>query len=496
MAKTSILLVDDDVDHRTAFSFIFKDWGYDMTAAKDGFEAVKLCLKKRFDLIIMDIKMDGLDGLQALSFIKKNQRCEPIESLKGDSLNTQTPVIMLTGYATVPDAVQAIKDGAYDFLIKGDIEIDILKLKVERVLEHFKLKEAKEAGLLGEQNIIVGKSPSFRKILELVDRIAPTMSNVLLTGESGVGKEVVARLIWSKSPRANQVFATCNCSAVSKEAVEDSLFGHRKGAFTGAVGDRQGILKSAEGGTVFLDEIGETTPDFQTKLLRALQDREIQPLGSDQVEKVDVRFLAATNIELEKEVRDGHFREDIYHRFTFKIRVPSLRERLEDLPELANYYLQRYALRNGREVSGFTPQAMDILLNHPWPGNIRELQNCMEYVVVMMTSDQVTENDLPELITADLPRKHGASDQSRAPVSLKDSEKNAIINALDFTHGVKNKAAKLLGISRKTLAEKIKGYQLTQYMSPKDGLEDDGLDDYDDDGHGGPDFEDDPPIRH
>lgn len=484
-------MVDDDLEHRTAFGFIFKDWGYELTMAKDGFEAVRLATRKRFDLIVMDVKMDGLDGLQALAFIKKNERAEAISGLKGESLNDQTPVIMLTGYATVKDAVQAMKDGAYDFLIKGDIEIDILRLKIENVLEHFKLREAKEAGLIGEQNLIIGRSPAFRKVIELVDRIAPSMANILLTGESGVGKEVVARLIWSKSPRANQVFATCNCSAVSKETVEDSLFGHRKGAFTGAVGDRQGILKSAEGGTVFLDEIGETTSQFQTKLLRALQEREIQPLGSDLVEKVDVRFLAATNVELEKQIQAGNFREDIYHRFTFKIRVPSLRERLEDLPELANYYLNRYAMRNGRTVSGFTPLAQEALMHHPWPGNIRELQNAMEYAVVMMTSDQVTECDLPESIVSvshhPKPAKapEAAHDPNLSPMSLKDSEKTAVINALEFTNGVKKKAATLLGISRKTLGEKIKLYQLTQYMTTKDGsLDEDEEFEAEDEAHG------------
>ncbi|MDR3134504.1 MAG: sigma-54 dependent transcriptional regulator [Deltaproteobacteria bacterium] len=478
MEKLSVLLVDDDMDFRTAYGLIFKDWGYELTMAKDGFEAVKQATKKRFDLILMDVKMDGLDGLQALKFIKKNQRVEEIASLKGDSVNTQTPIIMLTGYATVKDAVQAMKDGAYDFLIKGDIGIDILKLKIDNVIDHFKLKEAKEAGLIGEQNIIVGKSPAFRKVLELVERIAPSMANVLLTGESGVGKEVVARLIWSKSDRANQVFATCNCSAVSKETVEDSLFGHRKGAFTGATSDRQGILKSAEGGTVFLDEIGETTPQFQTKLLRALQEREIQPLGSDEVEKVDVRFLAATNVELEKEIESGNFRKDIFHRFTFQIRLPSLRERLEDLPELANYYLGRYAMRNGRAVSGFTPKAMEILLSHSWPGNIRELQNAMEYVVVMMTSEQVTEDDLPEFVIAGA--RANALRKAQVPssglTSLKESEKISIINAMESANGIKLKAAKALGISRKTLGEKIKRYQLTQYLASKD---DDSSDDDD-----------------
>jgi two-component system response regulator HydG len=475
MATTSILLVDDDMDHRTAFSLIFKDWGYDLTTAKDGLEAVKLTSKKRFDVIVMDVKMDGLDGLKALAFIKKNERAGPISSFKGESLNTQTPVIMLTGYATVGDAVQAMKDGAYDFLIKGDIEIDILKLKIGNALEHFTLKEAKLAGLIGDQSLITGRSPSFRKVLELANRIGPSMATVLLTGESGVGKEVVARLIWNKSLRANQVFATCNCSAMSRDTVEDTLFGHRKGAFTGAMVDRQGILKSAEGGTVFLDEIGETSSQFQAKLLRALQDHEIQPLGSDLVEKVDVRFLAATNVDLEKEISSGKFREDIYHRFTFKIRIPSLRERREDIPELAEYFLNRYALRNGREVDGFTPAAMEILVNHHWPGNIRELQNAMEYIVVMMTSNKVTEADLPEFLTSSPAPVKASQPTSDVPMTIKDSEKEAVIKALEHASGVKKKAAAILGISRKTLGEKIKTFQLTQFMATKGQDEDDEL---------------------
>ncbi|MDR1310232.1 MAG: sigma-54 dependent transcriptional regulator [Deltaproteobacteria bacterium] len=470
MPTASILLVDDDLEHRTAFGLIFKDWGFELALAKDGLEAVRLASRKRFDMIVMDVKMDGLNGLQALAFIKHNERAEAISGLKGESMNRQTPVLMLTGYGTVGDAVKAMKDGAYDFLIKSEIDYNVLRVKIENALEHFRLREAKEAGLIGEQNLIIGQSQAFARICELVERIAPTLANVLITGESGVGKEVIARLIWSKSQRANQVFATCNCSAMSKDTVEDTLFGHRKGAFTGAVADRQGLIKSAEGGTVFLDEIGETTSQFQTKLLRALQEGEIQPLGSDQCEKVDVRFLAATNVDLEREIEAGNFREDIFHRFTFKIRVPSLRERPEDLPELADYFLKRCALRNGREVTGFSPGALAALERYSWPGNVRELQNAMEYVVVMMTSDQVAESDLPEFVTStgasrSLGRPPGAPFQ---PQALKDLERTAVINALEFTSGIKKKAAELLGITRKTLLDKIKLYKLTQFLVVKD----------------------------
>ncbi|MDR1297470.1 MAG: sigma-54 dependent transcriptional regulator [Deltaproteobacteria bacterium] len=469
MPANSILLVDDDLEHRSAFGLIFKDWGYDLTMAKDGLEAVRLAAKTRFDIIVMDVKMDGLNGLEALAFIKKNERAPSIVNLRGESLNPRTPVLMLTGYGTVGDAVKAMKDGAYDFLIKSEIDYNVLKLKIDNALDHFQLKEEKQAGLIGEGNII-GRSQSFLKILEMVDRIAPSSSNVLISGESGVGKEIVARLIWSKSQRAGQPFAACNCSAVSKDTVEDTLFGHKKGAFTGAVADRQGILKSAEGGTVFLDEIGETTGQFQSKLLRALQDGEIQPLGSDLSEKVDVRFIAATNVNLEREIESGNFREDIYHRFTFKLRIPSLRERPEDLAELAAYYLRRYALRNGREARGFSPRAMSAVMNYRWPGNVRELQNAMEYVVVMMTSDEVTEADLPDFVTSGkaAPRAAGASEESREPMTLKDVERRAVIEAMEFAGGVKKKAAQNLGITRKTLLEKIKLYKLTQYMVVKD----------------------------
>jgi two-component system response regulator HydG len=466
----SILLVDDDLEHRSAFGMIFKDWGYELAVAKDGLEAVRLASRKRFDMIVMDVKMDGLNGLEALAFIKNNARPDAISGLKGESMNRQTPVLMLTGYGTVGDAVKAMKDGAYDFLIKSEIDYNVLRLKLENALDHFNLKAAKQAGLIGDQNLIVGQSPAFAKICELVERIAPTLANVLITGESGVGKEVIARLIWSKSQRAKQVFAACNCSAMSMETVEDTLFGHRKGAFTGAVADRQGLIKSAEGGTVFLDEVGEATPQFQSKLLRALQEGEIQPLGSDQCEKVDVRFLAATNVDLEKEIEKGKFREDIFHRFTFKIRVPSLRERPEDLPELASYYLKRFALRNGREASGFSPGAMAALTAYSWPGNVRELQNAMEYVVVMMTSDQVAESDLPEFVTSTGPPV--ALGQRRkapyVPQTLKEIEKEAVISALEQNLGVKKKAASVLGITRKTLLDKIKAYKLTQFLVVKD----------------------------
>jgi two-component system response regulator HydG len=483
MAANSILLVDDDLEHRSAFGLIFKDWGYDLTAANSGLEAVRLCAKTRYDMIIMDVKMDGLNGLDALAFIKKNVRAPAIASLPGGSLNLSTPVLMLTGYGTIGDAVRAMRDGAYDFLIKSEIDYNVLRLKIDNVLDHFHLKEEKQAGLIGEQNLIAGKSQSFAQILEMVDKIAPSNSSVLITGESGVGKEVVARLIWSKSLRAGQLFAACNCSAMSRDTVEDTLFGHKRGAFTGAIADRQGLIKNADGGTVFLDEIGETTSQFQAKLLRALQFGEFYKIGSDQAEKVDVRFIAATNVNLIEEIGKGNFREDIYHRFIFKIHIPPLRDRPDDLPEFAEYYLKRCALRNGREVRGFSPQAMDAVMKYHWPGNIRELQNAMEYVMVMMTSDTVNVSDLPEFMAAGGPGLASKPARgAREPLPLKDIERQAVADALEFTGGVKKKAAGLLGITRKTLLDKIKAYKLTQYLVVKESAgEDEEADEQDSD---------------
>jgi two-component system response regulator HydG len=464
MNSASILLVDDDLEHRDAYTIILKGWGYDVALAKDGIQAAMLACKRKFDLILMDVRMDGLDGLETLAFIKKDELADDVAEIKGSSLNKDTPVIMLTGFGTVGDAVQAMKDGAYDFLIKAELDNDVLKLKLDNALDHHRLKEQKQAGLIGDMNFIAGRSQAFAKVLETVNKIASNDSSVLITGESGVGKEVVARLIWQKSRRKDKVFATCNCTAVSKETVEDTLFGHRKGAFTGATSDRQGILRSADGGTVFLDEIAETSAEFQTKLLRTLQEGEIQPLGSDKVDKVDLRFLAATNKELEEEIARKRFREDLFYRFTFQVRIPPLRERPEDLVDLAGYYVNRYALNNAKKVSGISPKAISAMMAYPWPGNVRELQNAMEWAVIMMDGEELAERDLPQRVT----QTGGAAAQKaqgeRTPISLDEAERRAVEEALEFTGGVKEKAAKILGMTRKTLLSKIRKHNLLKFL--------------------------------
>ncbi|MDR3203134.1 MAG: sigma-54 dependent transcriptional regulator [Deltaproteobacteria bacterium] len=461
--SVSILLVDDDYDHRSAYGIILKDMGFNVTMAKNGLEGASWASKKKFDLILMDVRMDGLNGLETLAYVKKGENKEKA-SLEADTKNEQTPVIMFTGYGTVSDAVEAMKMGAYDFLIKGDLDIDVLKLKIDNALEHFKLKEEKKAGIIGDHKVIVGSSSALNSMLRTIEKVATTDSTVLITGESGVGKELVARTIWAKSNRAGHVFLTCNCTSVYREQVEDTLFGHKKGAFTGANSDRPGIIKHADGGTVFLDEIGETSPEFQVKILRTLQEGEIQPLGTDEAIKVNVRFIAATNRNLEEEVANKFFRLDLFHRLTFVVRVPPLRERVEDLEELSLHFIKRQALKNGKKVASIDHKALEIIKGYHWPGNVRELENVMEWAVIMASGDEVKEGDLPEkLILGERSTKIGVPLGAPLPKTLAAAECEAVSYALDYFDGHKQKTADFLGVTRRTLYTKINSCNLTKY---------------------------------
>ncbi|MDR0549543.1 MAG: sigma-54 dependent transcriptional regulator [Deltaproteobacteria bacterium] len=436
-----ILIVDDDREHLFMLKTVLGDWGYANKTAVNGAEAVRLARDQRFLLILMDVRMGVMDGLAALSSIKK------------EGLNTETPIIIMTAFSRVSDAVTALKAGAYDYLTKP-LDLDVVKLTMDRALEHSRLREEKEAGLFGGPNILLGESPAFKKVLDLVELTAPTEATVLITGESGVGKEMVARLIHAKSLRAKAQFIIINCAAVAETLLEAELFGHEKGAFTGAEKRRDGRLKAGSGGTVFLDEIGETSPAFQAKLLRVLQEGEIQPLGSDQIEKVDVRFLAATNRNLVKEVELGRFREDLYWRLNVvAINVPSLRERPEDLPGLANFFIRQYALKNHKTVKGLTQDALNAMTAYHWPGNIRELQNAMERAVILMRGDYLTAKDMPLNLA---PTTNHPTEE--LPLNLDELEKLAVEKALNATKGNKTQAANTLGVTRKTLAAKLRKF--------------------------------------
>lgn len=451
-AKATVLVVDDDQSHRTILLALINGWGYAATGADNGAKAVTLAKGKPFDLILMDVRMAVMGGIEALKEIK--------------AYNPAIPVLIMTAYSNVESAVEAIKAGAYDYLTKP-LDFDVLRLTMERALEHISLKA--ENRQLRERLVsvfdprsIIGSSPAMRRLMEMVAMVAPSEATVLVTGESGTGKELIARAIHANSSRQSGPLITVNCAALSETLLESELFGHEKGAFSGADKRREGRFMQADKGTIFLDEIGETSAAMQAKLLRAIQEREIQRVGSDRVLRVDVRIVAATNRDLKAEVEAGRFREDLYYRLNvMTLPVPPLRDRAEDIPLLAMYFLRRFAEANRKTAKGFTPQAMDLLLKYDWPGNVRELENAAERAVVLMAGDFVTEKELPLGVIQAYGLSETSSGQAapqREPTMILPLEavaREAILAALEVTGGNKTVAAKQLGITRKTLLAKL-----------------------------------------
>ncbi|SFJ88938.1 two-component system, NtrC family, response regulator HydG [Desulfomicrobium apsheronum] len=447
--ETTVLVVDDDESHRTILQALIKGWGYKLEGVDDGSRAVELAKEKPFDLILMDVRMAVMGGIEALKEIK--------------SYNPSIPIIIMTAYSNVESAVEAIKAGAYDYLTKP-LDFDMLRLTMERALEHVSLKaenqELKERLVSSfDPGNIVGRSEAIRRLMDMVAMIAPSEATVLINGESGTGKELIAKSIHFNSSRKNGPLVTVNCAALSETLLESELFGHEKGAFTGADKRREGRFMHANKGTIFLDEIGEISPAMQVKLLRAIQSREIQRVGNDQTIQVDVRIVAATNRDLKAEVEAGNFRQDLYYRLNvMAVVVPPLRDRREDIPLLAMHFLYKFADTNRKVVKGFTPQAMDMLLKYDWPGNIRELENAVERAVVLMPGDYVTERELPLSIDQSFESHDNATSkivQSEDILPLNAVEREAILAALEITKGNKTEAAKKLGITRKTLLAKL-----------------------------------------
>jgi two-component system response regulator HydG len=448
-----ILIVDDDPGHRTTLKTITRSWGYAVDTADDGETAVERVTTDPFDLVLMDVRMAKMDGIEALEQIK--------------AYNPSIPVIIMTAYSSVESAVDALKAGAYDYLIKP-LDFEVLKLTLERAREHAGLKAENELlkrKLQADPDTpnIIGKSAAMKALLEMLAMAAPSEATVLINGESGTGKELIARSLHVNSPRKDQPLVIVNCAAITETLLESELFGHEKGAFTGADRRREGRFMQADRSTIFLDEIAETTPTMQAKLLRVLQQKEIQRVGGEEVIPVDVRIVAATNRNLEIEVAEGRFREDLFYRLNvMPLNVPPLRERLDDIPLLADYFLNRYAEKNRKPVKGFTPMAMDMLLKYDWPGNVRELENAVERAVILLTGDHITEKQLPLNIV----KKHPDLDLSEASASpppdgtrsLDEIEKEAIAATLKATDGNKSEAARRLGITRKTLHNKLKSY--------------------------------------
>jgi two-component system, NtrC family, response regulator HydG len=447
--KPEILIVDDDASHRQMLYTVLSAEGYQVTEASDGEQAVLEIEKKFYDLILMDIRMKRMGGIESLKRIKE--------------ISPGIPIIIMTAYASVNTAIDALKSGAYDYLTKP-LEIDELKILVSKALRHFQLEQ--ENRLLKERigahfdfSNIIGQSQQIQKMFETLSMVAPTDATVLILGESGTGKELVANAIHQNSPRKSNPFIKVNCAALPETLLESELFGHEKGAFTGAVSRQQGRFRQAHTGSIFLDEIAEMTPATQVKILRVLQERQFEPLGSSHTVQVDVRIIAATNRILEKEIEKGNFREDLYYRLNVvSIEIPTLRERKDDIPLLADYFLKKYAAKNKKLIKGFSPRTADILMRHDWPGNIRELENAVERCVILSRNEMITPEHLPLAIKSMETEDVDESDETGDGQSLKDVEKKMILRTLDETDGNRTRASEILGISRRTLQLKLKKY--------------------------------------
>ena len=393
----TILVVDDDTAHRTMLRTLVGGWGYAISEADDGGTAVESVRQRAYDLVLMDVRMLKVSGIAALTAIK--------------SLNPAIPVVIMTAYSSVETAVDALKKGAHDYLTKP-LDFDKNKVTLERAMEHTRLKEENRRlresfGLRLDRRRIIGQSPSMAKLLETVSQVAPSEATVLITGESGTGKELIAAAIHFNSSRRSGPFVQLNCAAIPETLLESELFGHEKGAFTGADRRREGRFQQADGGSLFLDEVSEMPLSMQVKLLRVLQEREVTPVGGDAAVRVDVRLIAATNRQLPERIAAGRFREDLYYRLNVVgLTVPPLRERREDIPLLVQHFLEIFAERNRKPIKGLTPQAMDRLIRHSWPGNVRELMNAVERAVVLARADYLEEGDFA-LMPAEPPARHG-----------------------------------------------------------------------------------------
>lgn len=447
--RKTILVVDDDNAHRTMLRTLVGGWGYDIVEANDGSTAIEKVQERPFDLILMDIRMLKVSGLQALERIK--------------AFNPAIPVTIMTAYSSVETAVEALKKGAYDYLTKP-LDFDKLRLTIERAMEHTRLKE--ENRLLKEslgkhfdmQNII-GRSPAMISLLETVAHVAPSEATVMITGESGTGKELIAGVIHHNSPRKDGPFVKINCAAITETLLESELFGHEKGAFTGADRRKEGRFYQANQGSIFLDEVSEMPLTMQVKLLRVLQERELTRVGGEKVIPVDVRVIAATNKDLVDLKNRGLFREDLYYRLNVvSLEIPPLTKRRDDIPLLARHFLEIFVDKNKKEIKGFTPKAMDQLIRYDWPGNVRELMNAIERAVVLARTDYLDDQDfsiLQPLLQQPVPV---LSDFENIDIPLDEVEKAAILRMLGSVAGNKSEAARRLGITRKTLHKKLKKY--------------------------------------
>lgn len=444
-ARGSILVVDDEAASRESLKDVLGDEGYDVTAAADGRQAVELLGTGEFDIVITDLRMPGLDGVGLLREVRR--------------LCPQTLVILMTAHASVETAVEALRQGAHDYMLKP-LEFDEVLVKVARLLERRELAWQiqylrREVESRFDIDNMIGESAAMKNIMARIHKVAPTNSTVLITGESGTGKEVVARAIHRESSRRDSIFLPINCGAIPDALLESQLFGHTKGSFTGAVTAQEGLFQRARGGTIFLDEVGELPLALQVKLLRAIEEREILPVGGQAPVRIDVRIIAATNRDLAKCCQDGTFREDLYYRLNvFGIEIPPLRDRREDIPALVEFLVRRHNTDMNRRFRGVDNSAMKALMRMSWKGNIRELDNVIEHAMIVGDGEWITTADLPGRISVGSPAEDGAvGDELKAAVQF--YERGHIANVLQRCEGDKKKAAELLGISLSSLYRKI-----------------------------------------
>jgi len=439
-----ILIVDDDAGVRESLNKVLSKEGYQTLEAEDGEKALNICRQQLVHVIITDLRMPGMDGVELLKAVKL--------------LLPDVAVIMMTAYGSVEKAVEALKQGASDFILKPFKRIEIEKA-VKKAIEHQALivenrylKEQVEAG--EKLPNIIGSSPAMRKVLNLVEQIAPSSATVLILGESGTGKGVIAEAIHKLSDRKERAFVKVSCAAIPETLLEAELFGYERGAFTGAVARKEGRFEIADGGTMFLDEVGEIPPAIQVKLLRVLQDGTFERLGSTRTMSTDVRLVAATNTNLVEAVEQKKFREDLYYRLNvISISLPPLRERPEDIPLLAQHFLRIYSAKNKKEFEGFSKEALEVLAHYSWPGNVRELENTVERAVVLSRKKIITPTDLPEQVN----QGQQVSEFIRVPIGMPLEEvKNRVIEeTLKTTKGDKTLAAKILGITSRTIYRKV-----------------------------------------
>jgi len=462
--KARVLVVDDDASTREVFGELLQRWGYDVEQTGDGHDALKITAERHPDVIISDLVMPKLDGLALTRALREE--------------SPDTPVIIITGKGTIDAAVEAVREGVFDFVEKP---LDPARLKVilqraleKRQTEHEMQVLRRRLGQVDAGMGLVGQSPAMRKAMDLVEKVAPSKASVVITGQSGTGKEMIARAIHQLSPRREKPFIAINCSAIPAGLMESEMFGHERGAFTGADQRRLGAWELADGGTLFLDEVGEIPIELQAKFLRVLEEERLRRLGGKSEISVDVRVISATNRDLKEEIKGGRFREDLYFRLNvFHIPLAPLKERRDDIPLLVQHFIDRFSREGGKKLAGLTQQAMKVLSEYGWPGNIRELRNTLERAVILCGSDAINVEHLP----AEMALGGGESAYLKLPfgLPLREVEKEYILSSLGRMQNNKARTAQALGISEKTLYNKLYRYS-GKGPRPKDYEDEDGED--------------------